>query len=244
MKTQAQVDAKKAYQAKWRAENATKRAEANRRWREENAESIRLKKAAYAAANPEAIQAQNARKAAKYLENAEAERAKRRKFRQDNREKVRAQAAAGYERNRETVLAYAAEHRARNKEAIRASKARNKAQADAYAIRYRQENAEALKVRSREWHNAHPEVRLAATARRRAGKLARTPKWDVELTDLAVKEAAHLTRVRGLKTGFSWHVDHVIPLQGRYVSGLHTWSNLRVIPASVNRRKSNFFQPH
>ena len=34
-------------------------------------------------------------------------------------------------------------------------------------------------------------------------------------------------------------VDHIIPLQGQFVSGLHVPENLRVIPRSINRSKRN-----
>lgn len=37
------------------------------------------------------------------------------------------------------------------------------------------------------------------------------------------------------------HVDHVIPLLGKKVSGLHVAANLAVIPASENIRKGNKF---
>jgi len=36
-----------------------------------------------------------------------------------------------------------------------------------------------------------------------------------------------------------FEVDHIIPLNGKYVSGLHTLSNLQYLPMSVNRSKSN-----
>lgn len=36
-----------------------------------------------------------------------------------------------------------------------------------------------------------------------------------------------------------YHVDHVIPIQGREVCGLHNEFNLRVITASENRSKNN-----
>jgi len=42
--------------------------------------------------------------------------------------------------------------------------------------------------------------------------------------------------------GFSWHVDHIIPLQGKTVSGFHTPQNLRVIPGVDNLRKNNRYE--
>ena len=65
--------------------------------------------------------------------------------------------------------------------------------------------------------------------------------WDLELTNFVCKEAAHLVQLRKQTTGFSWHVDHIVPLCGKNVSGLHVWNNLQVIPAEVNIRKNNGF---
>ena len=66
-----------------------------------------------------------------------------------------------------------------------------------------------------------------------------SPDWDRELTELVDLESANLARLREQATGFAWDVDHMIPLQCRTACGLHTWSNLQVIPAAMNLRKFN-----
>jgi hypothetical protein len=45
------------------------------------------------------------------------------------------------------------------------------------------------------------------------------------------------------ETGVLHHVDHVIPLLGEFVSGLHVESNLQVLPADENIRKRNRYSP-
>lgn len=50
-----------------------------------------------------------------------------------------------------------------------------------------------------------------------------------------------MARQMTLATGIPHEVDHVVPLLGKTVSGLHVENNLRVIPMLENRRKSNIF---
>lgn len=84
-------------------------------------------------------------------------------------------------------------------------------------------------------------LKLSRTVMRRLAKMQRTPKWltdiDRERIGNEYKLATLLTKV----TGSPWHVDHIIPLQGKMVSGLHVPSNLRVLPAFDNISKANKF---
>ena len=127
------------------------------------------------------------------------------------------------------------------KRAIRLEKARIK------QIEWRKlnPNHEGTKA-SKRAYAASPQGKIkkyVSTAKRRASQLQRTPKWlneiDFERIENEYRLAALLTKV----TRSPWHVDHVIPLQGKFVSGLHVPSNLRVLQASENIAKANKFLP-
>lgn len=73
-------------------------------------------------------------------------------------------------------------------------------------------------------------------AKRHASKMERTPPWaDLEAIRALHAEAQRLTA----ETGVPHHVDHVIPLQGRTVSGLHVHTNMQILTGSENSRKCN-----
>lgn len=77
-------------------------------------------------------------------------------------------------------------------------------------------------------------------ANRRAAETRQTPSWaDKEAIRAVYLEAVRLTQ----ETGVQHHVDHVIPLRGRLVSGLHVHQNLQVIPWLDNLKKSNRHVP-
>lgn len=80
---------------------------------------------------------------------------------------------------------------------------------------------------------------LARTTKRRIGKLNRTPSWLYPSDLKQIEELYKLSDRLSKCLGIPHHVDHIIPLQGKLVSGLHIFSNLRVIPATINLRKGN-----
>lgn len=81
--------------------------------------------------------------------------------------------------------------------------------------------------------------RTSIEARRRAAKLNATPKWmtaeDFKEISVIYAESARLSKDRGIP----YEVDHIVPLCGKDVCGLHVAWNLSPIEAYKNRMKSN-----
>ena len=80
---------------------------------------------------------------------------------------------------------------------------------------------------------------IAHVKKRKLDKLSRTPAWLTDDDFWMMGEMYHLAEIRTKTTGIVWHVDHVIPLRGKTVSGFHVPSNLRVITAQENMKKGN-----
>ena len=94
---------------------------------------------------------------------------------------------------------------------------------------------------SMEERKALPKIpKSVRTARRRAKlKNAYNKAWLSEFNLFAIDEMYALSQRRTEVTNIEHHVDHVVPLQGDTVTGLHVPWNLQVITASENYRKNN-----
>lgn len=82
------------------------------------------------------------------------------------------------------------------------------------------------------WNKAHPETAAANSMLRHASKLLRTPTW-------ANLDAISIWYVVANEFGFE--VDHVIPLRGELMSGLHVHTNLQLLTKHENMAKGNSF---
>jgi len=131
-----------------------------------------------------------------------------------------------YERNKELT-----------KERARAWALSNPKKKKESVDKWRNNNIEQHNATNRNWNKNNKPIKASLECKRRAAQLQRTPKWDPDAHLIVAKYqlAAMLTQASGIPH----HVDHIIPLQGKNVSGLHTFSNLRVIPGTENVKKSN-----
>lgn len=115
-----------------------------------------------------------------------------------------------------------------------------------YRTQQKQEHAQktAAHVRARYkqyYENNYPRM-LAKRNKQHADKLKRTPAWLTVDDFWVIEQAYELAALRTKLFGFQWHVDHILPLRGKTVSGLHVPTNLQVIPGTENLRKGNRLQ--
>jgi hypothetical protein len=192
---------------------------------------------------------------ARNASNPEYARAVRARWRSRNPDKVLASNRKFYGTNREQQKARAAAHRAANPEMHKAAtiawRAANKERFAAMQRAWREANlereqasrradyengGERERFMAREWKRRNPHLVLAANAQRQAVKRGAMPPWaDVK----AIEGFYAVARALSVQTGTPHHVDHIVPLQSRWVCGLHCEANLRVIPGAENQSKSN-----
>lgn len=123
-----------------------------------------------------------------------------------------------YDNNKEYVLNKTKQYQDAHPEIAKQAKKKwadnNKEQITAYRKKYRKENIE---------------KRRAHVSARRKKLRQNTPKW----ADMVSIRLFYLNCPKG------YHVDHVIPIKGKLVSGLHILENLQYLPAKVNMSKHN-----
>ena len=102
-------------------------------------------------------------------------------------------------------------------------------------------NLEDERGKRRKYYQENKVNYYANKAKRRAATLQRTPKWLTANHFKEIKEFYFQAKCLREK-GFDCEVDHVVPLQGSNVSGLHVPWNLQIIEKVKNRNKGNKFK--
>lgn len=124
----------------------------------------------------------------------------------------------------------------------------------AYASSWQKKNRGAINIRHKAWRDANPDKMKSISARYRKNN------FEKEAVRRAEREArmkrkllqpSHAQEIRNIyaearrlrkTTGENYHVDHIIPLNGKTVSGLHVPRNLQILTATENCRKKNSFE--
>jgi hypothetical protein len=97
-----------------------------------------------------------------------------------------------------------------------------------YHRKYFQDHKDEIYIKSKEYRDAHPEVHRLSNTKQEIKRKSRIPKFGQ----------------RGIKTFYTnkpngMEIDHYIPLQGDFVSGLHVIWNLQYLTPHANRVKNN-----
>ena len=187
------------------------------------------------------VKAQNDRRLANLDESRKRTREYLQVWRAKNPEKVAATNKKYDEKNRDKRSEYAKQYRKANPEKVRAL-------FDSWAERNPEKIRGYMQKASKAWHERNPdylsnfykankERYVAARARRRAAQDSATPAWLTAIDKAMIQEMYDVSEARYIQTGIKHHVDHIVPINGKDVAGMHVPWNLQVITAHENLSK-------
>lgn len=178
-----------------------------------------------------------------YLKNKETMKKSSKNYREQNAEKIRIRDSENYLLNKEKILL---ERKKYYQENLQKQRNRKKI--------YRELNPEKYKESNKKCYAKHAEKRKKAVNiyrknnsakinalvnKRRCLEIRATPKWITKDQLNEMEEFYILAKELEWLGNEKLEVDHIIPLNGKNVKGLHVPWNLQILPRSKNREKSN-----
>ena len=91
-------------------------------------------------------------------------------------------------------------------------------------------NPQKMRQSRKKYNSLNDGKKNALLAKYRATKIQATPPW-------FEKDLVEIVYIKANEWGFA--VDHIIPLQGKNVCGLHCWANLQLLDPLLNSSKGN-----
>ena len=138
---------------------------------------------------------------------------------------------ARYLRNRDAILENKKRYYEENKEDIRAKQ-----------LEYFKANKEHLYAMNKQWRENNPDKVKEASVRNRYRRYRAIPSWLTDEQQQQINNIYKECKEMTMQTGIEHHVDHIIPIHGKTVSGLHVPENLQILTASENCSKKNSFE--
>ena len=141
---------------------------------------------------------------------------------------------------KECVNRHSREWRERNPGAHQRWYSENRSSRRQYNKQWREANPEFNRARMSQWMRENMVRVREKNMRRHAQKVSATPAWArMDKIRLVYEEAERLTKA----TGVRYEVDHIVPIQGKIVSGLHWEGNLQILTKAENIAKRNRYWP-
>jgi hypothetical protein len=105
--------------------------------------------------------------------------------------------------------------------------------------KFKEDNPDYMREYLRSYYHRNKPLYYRHAVKRRATKLNATPNWLTEEHNNEIQQFYWLAKDLQAITGETYHVDHIVPLKGENVCGLHVPWNLQVLPADINLSKGN-----